>query len=167
MTGWRSCVGRGWPGAPLPPLQGPPGYRRGAPVRFANNLTGKIPILTCTGVYIDPRSSLFWRWGAAVRGEPVWGGPGRPCGPCRTRRGVHGGPGAIRQQFYRENPDTDAQRAYINTRSAFLTTGCSCVGRAGLGRSTAPLRALQDPQGCAWGPGFDSSTHFTELAVFA
>ena len=159
-------MGRGRSRAPLRALQGPRGYGRGPGFDSRNNFTRKIPILTRKGRILT-RDRHCLAMGCSCAG---WAGPKRSRAPLRALQGPQGcarGPGFDSPTILPENPDIDAQRACIDTRSAFLTAGCICAGWAGQGRSTASLRALQDPQGCAWGPGFDSCTYFTELAVFA
>jgi len=94
-----------------------------------------------------------------------WAGLGRPKAPLRALQGPQGcawGPGFDSPNEFTQKIPILTRKGRILTRDQHcLTMGCSCAGRAGLGRSKAPLRTLQGPPGCAWGPGFDSPNEFT------
>ena len=73
----------------------------------------------------------------------IQGAPAGPAGPA----GIRAGPRVrLAKQFYPENPDIDAQGAYINTRSALFGDG---VQLRGVGRPEAIQGAPAGPAGPA------------------
>ena len=97
-------------------------------------------------MYIDTRSVLFDD-GAQLRGvgrpgaiQGIAVDPSRSAGVCMRSRV------RLAKQFYPENPDIDAQGAYINTRSALFGDG---VQLRGVGRPEAIQGAPAGPAGPA------------------
>ena len=132
-------------GAPAGPA-GPAGIRAGPRVRLAKQFYPENPDIDAQGAYINTRSALFGD-GVQLRGvgrpEAIQGAPAGPAGPA----GIRAGPRVrLAKQFYPENPDIDAQGAYINTRSALFGDG---VQLRGVGRPEAIQGAPAGPAGPA------------------
>ena len=132
-------------GAPAGPA-GPAGIRAGPRVRLAKQFYPENPDIDAQGAYINTRSALFGD-GVQLRGVgrpgAIQGAPAGPAGPA----GIRAGPRVrLAKQFYPENPDIDAQGAYINTRSALFGDG---VQLRGVGRPGAIQGAPAGPAGPA------------------
>jgi hypothetical protein len=132
-------------GAPAGPA-GPAGIRAGPRVRLAKQFYPENPDIDAQGAYINTRSALFGD-GVQLRGVgrpgAIQGAPAGPAGPA----GIRAGPQVrLAKQFYPENPDIDAQGAYINTRSALFGDG---VQLRGVGRPEAIQGAPAGPAGPA------------------